>query len=55
MDEILTDLDPFIDIQLFRERLSEKLCTQQSRRVMEYDQYTVPDIVAIENTFAAFP
>ena len=54
MDKLLTNLDPLIDIQLFRERLSEKLCTRQSRRVMGYDQYTVPDIVAFENTFVAF-
>ena len=54
MDKILTDLDPLIDIQPFREILSEKMYTRQSRRVMGYDQYTVPDIIAIENTFVAF-
>ena len=28
MDKILTDLDPLIDIQLFGEILSEKMCTR---------------------------
>ena len=37
----------------FEKGQSEKLCTRQSPRVMGYDQYTVPDIVAMENTFDA--
>ena len=36
-------------IQLFWERLSEEMCTRQSRK--GYDQYTVPDTVAVEPTF----
>ena len=37
-----------IHLQLFRER-SEKACTRQSRKVVRrYDQYTVPDTVAVE-------
>ena len=44
--------------QLFRERLSEKMCTRQSRRV-KWDMIntlflTSPDTVAVENTFVAF-
>ena len=41
----------FDHIQLFRERLSEKMCTRQS---MGYDQYSVPDTLAVELTFVAF-
>ena len=42
-------------IQLFRERLSENMCTLQYREGnMGYDQYTVPDTVAVEPTFVAF-
>ena len=44
-------------IQLFRERLSEKLCTRQSRKViwdMPFFQCTFPDTVAVESTFSAF-
>jgi len=40
-----------VDIQLFRETLSEKLCTGQSRKVI-WD--TVSDTVAVDSTFAAF-
>ena len=46
-------------IQLFRERLSEKMCTQQNPKGnMGYDQlqYTVPDTVAVEpRYFCCFP
>ena len=43
-------------ISVFREKLSEKKCTRQSRKVicMGYDQYSVPDSVAVEPTFVAF-
>ena len=42
-------------MQLFRERLSENMCMRQSREGnMGYDQYTVPDTVAVEPTFVAF-
>ena len=42
-------------IQLFRERLSENMCTPQSRKVMwDNVQYTVPDTVAVEPTFVSF-
>ena len=42
-------------MQLFRERLSENMCTLQSREGnMGYHQYTVPDTVAVEPTFVAF-
>ena len=42
-------------IQLFRERLSENMCTRQPpKSIMGYDQYTVPDTVAVEPTFIAF-
>ena len=42
-------------IQLFRERLSEKMCTRQSRKVMGYDQYTVPDDCSCRTYFCCFP
>ena len=46
-------------IQLFRESLSQKMCTRQNRKVIwdmtgAYDQYTVPETVAVEPTFVAF-
>ena len=41
-----------VHIQLFRERLSEKMCTRQFRNV--YDQYTVPDTVAFEPNLVTF-
>ena len=42
-------------IQLFREWLSEKnVHVTISKGNMGYDQYTVPDIVAVEPTFVAF-
>ena len=44
-------------IQLFRERLSEKLSHVHAtipKGNMGYDQYTVPDTVAVEPTFVAF-
>ena len=43
-------------IQLFRERLSEKMCTRIAipKGNMGYDQYTVPDTVAVEPTFVTF-
>ena len=42
-----------MSIQLFRERLSEKICMWQSQKVIwgNYDQYTVPDTVL---TFCCF-
>ena len=43
------------DIQLFRERLSQKMSTQQNRKgSMGYDQYAVPETVAVEPTFVTF-
>ena len=42
-------------IQLFRERLSEKMCTRQSRKVMGYDQYTVPDDCSCRTCFCCIP
>ena len=53
----ITSLSLRIGLQLF---LSEEMCTRQSRKViwvpnMGYDQYTVPDTVAVESTFVAFP
>ena len=46
----------FIYVELFRERLSEKMCMQQSQKVTwdMNDQYTVPDTVAVEPTFVDF-
>ena len=42
-------------IQLFRERLSEKnVHATIPKGNMGYDQYTVPDTVAVEPTFVAF-
>ena len=42
-------------IELFRERLSEKnVHTTIAKGNMGYDQYTVPDTVAVEPTFVAF-
>ena len=41
-------------VQLFRGRLSEKMCTRQFRKVIRYDQFTVPDTVAFEPTFVTF-
>ena len=42
-------------IQLFRERLSQKLCTQQSRKVIwDMINALVLDTVAVEPTFVAF-
>ena len=43
------------DIQLFRERLSEKnVHATIPKDNMGYDQYTVPDTVAVELSFVAF-
>ena len=43
-------------IQLFRERLSEKnLHATIPKGNMGYDQYTVPDTVAVELSFVVFP
>ena len=36
-----------------RERLSEKICTRQSLKVI-WDKYTVPDTVTAETTFVTF-
>ena len=45
----------FFDIQLFRERLSEKnVPATIPRGNMGYVQYTDPDPVAVEPTFVAF-
>ena len=41
-------------LQLFRERLLEKMCTRQSRKVIWDMINTVPDTVAVEPTFVAF-
>ena len=41
-------------IQLFRERLSEKCARDNPERHMGYNQYTVPDIVAVEPSFVVF-
>ena len=41
-------------LQLFRERLLEKMCTRQSRKVIWDMIKTVPDTVAVEPTFVAF-
>ena len=42
-------------IQLFRERLSEKnVHATIPKGNMGYDQYTVPDTVAVELSFVAF-
>ena len=41
-------------IQLFLERLSEKLHATIPKGNMGYDQYTLPDTVAVEPTFIAF-
>ena len=42
-------------LQLFRERLSEKNvhATIPKGNMLGYDQYTVPDIVAVELSFVA--
>ena len=42
-------------IPLFPEWLSEKMCTQQSRKVIGYDQYTVPDACSCRTYFCCFP
>ena len=43
------------DIQLFRERLSEKnVHATIPKGNMGYDQYTVPNTVAVELSFVAF-
>ena len=46
---------PFYYIQLFRERLSEKMCTRQSRKVI-WDMISTRFLttVAVEPTFVAF-
>ena len=45
----------FLRIQLFRERLSEKnVHATIPKGNMGYDQYIVPDTVAVEPTFVAF-
>ena len=42
-------------VQLFRERLSTKKYNPTiPKGIVGYDQYTVPDTVAVERTFAAF-
>ena len=43
------------NVQLFRERLSEKKVQATVPKGNKgYDQYTVPDTVAVEPTFVAF-
>ena len=42
-------------IQLFLERLSQNLCTRQSRKVIwDMINTLVPDTVAVEPTFVGF-
>ena len=42
-------------IQLFRQRLSQKLCTRQSRKVIwDMINTLVVDTVAVESTFVTF-
>ena len=41
-------------IQLFPERLSENVHATIPKGSMGYEQYAVPDTVAVEPTFAAF-
>ena len=41
-------------IQLFRERLLEKVLATIPKGDMGYDQYTVPDTVSVEPTLVAF-
>ena len=50
-----TEVNNSFGIQLFRERLSQKLCTRQSRKVI-WDMINTPvlDTVAVEPTFVAF-
>ena len=44
-----------LHIQLFRERLSEKnVHATIPKGSMVYEQYAVPDTVAVEPTFVAF-
>ena len=44
------------DIKLFRERLSEKMCTQQFGKIIwdVINVYSVPETVTVEPTFDAF-
>ena len=43
------------DIQLFRVRLLQKMCTRQNRKGnIAYDQYAVPENAAVEPTFVTF-
>ena len=50
-----TEVNNCFSIQLFRERLSEKnVHATIPKGNMGYDQYTVPDTVAVEPTFVAF-
>ena len=43
-------------IQLFRERLSTKMCTRQSRKVIwNVGQYTVPGVLSCRTYFCCFP
>ena len=49
------EVDDAIRIQLLLERLSEKkVHATIPKGNMGYDQYTVPDTVAVEPTFVAF-
>ena len=41
-------------MQLFWERLSEEMCTRDNPGRVEYDQYAVPDNVAVESSIDAF-
>ena len=43
-------------IQLFRERLSTKMCTRQSRKVIwNVGQYIVPGVLSCRTYFCCFP
>ena len=41
-------------LQLFRESLSQSVHATKPKGNMGYDQYTVPETVAVEPTFVAF-
>ena len=53
--QLLVYLQTPLCIQLFRERLSEKnVYATIPKGNMGYDQYTVPETVAVELSFVAF-
>ena len=53
---IVAVLTGFHFIQLFRERFFGKMCMHGTipKGIVGYNQYTVPDTVAVELTFVAF-